>query len=126
MARAAATGVLFISALLAGCALSPRPDQLVQADGLNRQIAAYYNARATERSFTCLHPSMAITGASIVAESDDLVTLSVRYFWREDPPPDRRFNACQGNGERHFVVERTGVDQARVVSMTGEQRPGRA
>ncbi|TVQ33432.1 MAG: hypothetical protein EA356_12335 [Geminicoccaceae bacterium] len=91
--------------------------------GLREEVRRVYERDATERSYSCLRPRLlGIYRAEIVERDGDLMTVQVRYAWRDevsdDDPP---FVGCQGTGERAFVVDVSG-EVARVVGMSGEQR----
>lgn len=112
--------MLSLVAAIAAC--TAPADDLAGLPGAERQILAYYEARAFERNATCPRPFIrTITSAEQVSDDGTLVVLRVGYAWDIRLRSSRFGSQCQGFGSRLFTLER-GADGPRVVEMSGEQR----
>ena len=97
-------------------------DDLAGLPGAERQILAFYEARAFERNASCPRPFIRnITRTEQVSDDGSLVVLRIDYSWDIRLRNSRFGNQCQGFGSRLFTLER-GQDGMRVVEMSGEQR----
>ena len=116
-------GVLVLAAaLLAGGCISRVEQQLVAFPGLARQLEAFYRDRAFEQGAMCTRPSMTVTDARIVEQTQDRLVVAARYVYESiDGGGGNPAFQCRGFGERLFTVAR-GPQGTSVVAMTGEQR----
>lgn len=113
------SGALLVVMLLAAC--TSRVDgQLAAFPGLQRQIEAWYDARAFEQGATCTQPRMTLTDAQIIKDAGGQLLIDARYAFDSLNGGNSGLR-CRGFGQRRFtaVTTATGVT---VTGMTGEQR----
>jgi signal transduction histidine kinase len=102
--------------------------------GLQFKTQSFYDARASEKGWTCPQPRMrSITGAQVVEETPTHVVMNVRYYWYDEgqtitdddlPFPPPFFQRCNGFAERTFTYVKMTDGNLEPQSMTGPQRRG--
>ena len=119
---------LLLLSTVAGC----QGPALAGYEGLQWQTRSFYDARATEKNWTCNQPRMrSITGTQIISETPTHVVMNVRYFWvDESQTPSRGVfpfmsvapTACNGFAQRTFTFVKMSDGSLQPESMTGPQR----
>jgi hypothetical protein len=132
MLESAARSTTLLALLLAGC--SAQGPSLAGYPGLQFRTQSFYDARATERNWTCTRPRMrSITGAQVIDETPTHVVMNVRYYWYDEGQTIERdnlpfaapfFQRCNGFGERTFTFVKTTDGGLQPETMTGPQRRG--
>jgi len=113
-------GAILVVVMLAACA-SPVDGQLAAFPGLQRQIEAWYDARAFEQGATCNQPRMILTDARIIQDSGGQLIVDARYAYDSINGGNSGGMRCRGFGERRFTAVSTPAG-VTVTGMTGEQR----
>lgn len=116
--------------LLAGCGY--KGPGVAGYPGLQFQIQSFYDARATERGWTCTRPRMrSVTAAEVIEETPEHVVMNVRYYWYDEGQTITEDNVpfaapvlqrCNGFSERTFTFAKRTDGSLEPTAMTGPQR----
>jgi hypothetical protein len=118
--------VALVVALVAACATRLPSTSFADPAALERAMASYYEAHATEEHGYCPTPYIdGLTQVSVVDNQPNKLVVDVRYLYRDRFKNDRGGNGgheCTGYAGRRFTFGKGPAGGVEVLEMTGPRR----
>ena len=113
-------------ALLASCATRLPSTSFAEPAALERAMARYYEAHASEEHGHCLQPYIeGLTQVAVVSDKPDRLVVDVRYLYRDrfmNDRGDNRGHECTDYAGRSFTFGKGKAGAIAVLDMTGPRR----